>query len=185
MSPNLPSASVLMGLILAFLLSFCGVVQPPSLMPGFWTFMWKASPYTYFVQNLLGIVLHEKPVVCKKKELAFFDPPSGQTCGDYMEEFLSKAQGYIQNPEATENCAYCLSSVGDEYLRRIGASYSYLWRNFGIYWIFIVFNFFAMVAVYYIFHVRKVSLINVQAITNFTQILKGKMPFGKKKASSV
>lgn len=185
MAPNLPSANVLMGLILSFLLSFCGVVQPPSLMPGFWTFMWKASPYTYFVQNLLGLVLHDKKVVCRKKELAFFDPPSGQTCGEYMKVFLTKSSGYIQNPSATENCAYCLSTVGDDYLTRIGSKYSYLWRNFGIYWAYIGFNLCAMIVVYYVFHVRQVSLINTQSISNFTALIRGKMPFGKKKASSV
>ena len=157
MSPNLPSAAILMGLTLSFLISFCGVVQPKTLMPEFWTFMWKASPYTYFVQNLLGVMLHDKPVVCSKKELNFFNPPSGQTCGEYMAPFLSYATGYINNPDATENCGYCVFSVGDDYLSHISSSYSYLWRNFGLFWIFICFNIFAMAAVYYVFHVRQVS----------------------------
>ena len=158
MSPNLPSANVLLGLAMSFLIAFCGVTQPASLMPGFWTFMWKTSPYTYFVQNLVGIMLHEKPVICTKKELNFFDPPAGQTCGQYMAPFLSRATGYIADPDATSNCAYCLYSVGDEYLTRISASYSYLWRNFGIYWAYIIFNLFAMVTLYYIFHVKKLSI---------------------------
>lgn len=177
MSPNLPSASVIMGLTLSFLLVFCGVVQPPSLMPGFWTFMWKASPYTYFVQSLLGIVLHDKKVVCKTKELSIFNPPQGQTCGQYMEKFLSQSTGYIANPDATEDCAYCLYSVGDDYLHHIGASYGFLWRNFGFYWIYIVFNLFAMVGIYYIFHVRNV--VSVQSIKNVIDIVRGKMPFRK------
>lgn len=181
MSPNLPSAAVLMGLVLSFLLSFCGVVQPPSLMPGFWTFMWKVSPYTYFVQNLLGVVLHDKKVVCRRKELSFFDPPSGQTCQEYMAPFLSKATGYIQNPEATENCAYCMYSTGDDYLKRIGASYSYLWRNFGFYWVYIVFNLVAMVLIYYLFHVRQVSLLDLQAVQNAIATARHRMPLGKKK----
>ncbi|QID80608.1 ATP-binding cassette transporter snq2 [Saccharomyces pastorianus] len=71
-SPNLASATILLSMILIFMLAFCGVMQVPSLMPGFWTFMWKLSPYTYFVQNLLGLVLHDKEVVCSKK--LSFDP---------------------------------------------------------------------------------------------------------------
>ncbi|QLL34458.1 hypothetical protein HG536_0G03200 [Torulaspora globosa] len=184
MAPNLPSAAVMMGLVLSFLLSFCGVVQPPSLMPGFWTFMWKVSPYTYFVQNLLGIVLHGKKVVCKQKELSFFDAPSGMTCGEYMEPFLSRATGYIQNPNATENCAYCQFSVGDDYLTRISASYSYLWRNFGFYWAYIGFNLCAMIGIYYMFHVRKVGLIDFGAIKNILSTVKSKMPFSRRKISS-
>lgn len=158
MSPNLPSANVILGLCLSFLISFCGIVQPSSLMPGFWTFMWKVSPYTYFAQNLIGIMLHDKKVVCKAKEYSYLDPPTGKTCGEYMEPFLKLASGYVKNPDATEKCAYCTYRVGDEYLKRIGSSYSYMWRNFGFFWVYIIFNLAAMVVLYYLFHVRKISL---------------------------
>ncbi|CAR26648.1 ZYRO0B14762p [Zygosaccharomyces rouxii] len=160
MAPNLPSANVIMGLILSMMIQFCGVTQPMSLMPGFWTFMWKASPYTYFIQNLVAIVLHKKPVVCKKKELNYFDPPQGKTCGEYMHTFLKRSQGYIANPDATSNCAYCQVSVGDEYLSQRGVSYGNIWRNFGFYWAYIIFNLFAMVGVYYIFSVRGLRSFN-------------------------
>ncbi|SJM81709.1 probable protein SNQ2 [Zygosaccharomyces bailii] len=164
MSPNLPAASVIMGVIVTILIVFSGVVQPVSLMPGFWTFMWKVSPYTYFIQNMVAIVLHKKPVVCKTKELSLFDPPQGETCGQYMENFLQRAEGYISNPDATSNCAYCQLSVGDEYLAQRGVSYGNLWRNFGFYWAYIVFNLFAMVAIYYISSVRGVGQFHPIAI---------------------
>lgn len=160
MSPNLPSANVIMGLILSMMIQFCGVTQPMNLMPGFWTFMWKASPFTYFIQNLVAIVLHKKPVVCKEIELNYFDPPQGKTCGEYMSNFLKNAPGYISNPNATTNCAYCQVSVGDEYMTQRGVYYGNLWRNFGFYWAYIVFNMFAMVGIYYIFSVRGVGLFN-------------------------
>ncbi|GAV46590.1 hypothetical protein ZYGR_0A01820 [Zygosaccharomyces rouxii] len=164
MSPNLPSANVIMGLILSMMIQFCGVTQPVSLMPGFWTFMWKVSPFTYFIQNLVAIVLHKKPVVCKKKELNYFDPPQGKTCGEYMNGFMKQAQGYIANPDATSNCAYCQVSVGDDYMAQRGVYYGNLWRNFGFYWVYIVFNMFAMVGIYYIFSVRGVSIFNPFAV---------------------
>ena len=165
MAPNLQSANIILGLCLSFLIAFCGVVQPKSLMPGFWTFMWKASPYTYFVQNLVGIMLHKKPVVCNKKELSYFNPPSGQTCGQYMDAFLKSNTGYIKNPNDTADCAYCIYSVGDEYLSYVNAEYSHQWRNFGIYWAYIVFNIFAMVGVYYMIHVRQTKLLDPSKIT--------------------
>ncbi|KAL3232856.1 Protein SNQ2 [Nakaseomyces bracarensis] len=180
MSPNLQSANVILGLCLSFLIAFCGVVQPVSLMPGFWTFMWKTSPYTYFVQNLVGILLHNKPVKCTKKELSYFQPPSGQTCGQYMEKFLSSRSGYIVDPESTTECAYCIYSVGDDYLKHISASYSYLWRNFGIYWAYICFNIIAMVAIYYIFHVRGVGFLKpenmMKLVAKITRRNKGNKP---------
>ena len=163
-APNLPSANVMMGLTLSFLVAFCGVVQPVSLMPGFWTFMWKASPYTYFVQNLVGIMLHDKPVVCSPKESSYFNPPAGQACGEYMQTYLSSHTGYIANPDATSNCSYCIYSVGDNYLTRIGANYNYLWRNFGFFWAYILFNIVAMVCIYYIFHVKGISIINMDKL---------------------
>ncbi|CCK72499.1 ATP-binding cassette transporter SNQ2 KNAG_0K01350 [Huiozyma naganishii CBS 8797] len=166
MSPNLQSANVILGLTLSFMIAFCGVVQPKSLLPGFWTFMWKASPYTYFVQNLVGVLLHDKPVICKKKELNYFEPPSGQTCGEYMGPFLQRATGYVANPNATENCAYCIYTVGDDYLAHISASYSYVWRNFGFYFAYIFFNLFGMVVVYYIFHVSGFTFPNPIALKN-------------------
>lgn len=171
-APNLPSAGVLLSLCLSFLISFCGVVQPASLMPGFWTFMWKASPYTYFVQNAISLVLHKKPVRCKKNEMSYVNPPAGQTCGEYMSAFLKTAAGYINNPNDTENCGYCVFEVGDDYLSQISVKYSYLWRNFGFFWVYICFNIFAMAALYYIFHVRSFSL---------KQTKLGKMIMGKMK----
>ncbi|CCD25960.2 pleiotropic drug resistance family ABC transporter NDAI_0G01840 [Naumovozyma dairenensis CBS 421] len=177
MAPNLPSANVLLGLALSFLIAFCGVTQPPSLMPGFWRrFMWRTSPYTYYVQNLVGIMLHKKPVICSEKELNYFAPPSGQTCGEYMEPFLSRATGYITDPASTSNCSYCLYKVGDEYLTRMESSYSYLWRNFGIFWIYIIFNLFGMIAVYYIFHVKKLSIFRLRLVKKFLDKIRGIAP---------
>ena len=37
-------------------------------------------------------------VQCNQSEYGIFDPPSGQTCGAYMSNFLKKADGYINNP---------------------------------------------------------------------------------------
>ncbi|SSD61492.1 probable Protein SNQ2 [Saccharomycodes ludwigii] len=160
MSPNLPSANVIMGLILSLLISFCGVTQPKSLMPGFWTFMWKVSPYTYFVQNFVGLLLHNKKVVCKEKELSFFNPPPGQTCGQYMADFFQAGNtGYIVDSNATTNCGYCRYTVGDQYLHGISSSYGYIWRNFGFFWVYIGFNLIAMAFLYYWLHVRHINVL--------------------------
>ncbi|CAI4034881.1 hypothetical protein SMKI_12G0170 [Saccharomyces mikatae IFO 1815] len=161
MSPNLQSANVIIGFVLSFLLSFCGAVQPSFLMPGFWTFMWKLSPYTYFLQNFIGLLMHDTPVICSEKELSVFNPPIGQTCGEFTKPFFELGTGYIANPDATSDCAYCQFKVGDEYLARINASFSYLWRNFGLIWAYIAFNIFGMIAVYYVFQVRHFSLMKI------------------------
>lgn len=74
-----------------------------------------------------------------------------------MEPLFKFASGYIKSPEATEKCAYCTYRVGDRHLKRIGSSYSYLWRNFGFYWVYILFNIGAMILLYYFIHVRRAS----------------------------
>lgn len=83
-----------------------------------------------------------------------------------MKPFLEKATGYIENPDATSDCAYCIYEVGDNYLTHISSKYSYLWRNFGIFWIYIFFNIIAMVCVYYLFHVRQSSFLSPVSILN-------------------
>lgn len=81
-----------------------------------------------------------------------------------MAPFLKYGTGYVKNENATTNCAYCQYSVGDEYLAFISAPYSNLWRNFGFYFAYIFFNIFAMVGVYYLFHVRKLVVLNPDSI---------------------
>ena len=37
--------------------------------------------------------------MCDEDEFGVFDPPPGQTCGAYMEEFFAQSStGYIDNP---------------------------------------------------------------------------------------
>lgn len=156
-SPDLPSANVIMGLIFSFTMAFCGVFQIPALMPGFWKFMWRISPLTYFVGNLFGTSLHGRKVRCATEEYNYLDPPEGLTCGEYLEAFYLYSPGYVNNPNDTSNCAVCRYSVGDQYLEAIGIKYSQRWRNIGFFCVYIGFNCCAMVVLYYIFRVRRVN----------------------------
>lgn len=156
-SPDLPSAAIIMGLSLSFMIGFCGVVQPVRLMPGFWTFMWKVSPFTYFIQSFVSLLLHNKKVECRQDETSYFSPPSGMACGEYSQQFVEANFGYVMNPEDRSNCAYCTYKVGDQYMNTLSFKYSYLWRNFGFYWVYILFNLVGMLVAYYIFHIYNFS----------------------------
>ncbi|CDK28026.1 unnamed protein product [Kuraishia capsulata CBS 1993] len=158
-APDLPSAGLLFGLFFSFILSFCNVVQPSSLAPGFWKFMFDLSPFTYFVQNFLGVVLHEREVHCKPSELAYFNPPDGETCQEWAADFLRTVPGYLINGNETQDCGYCQYSVGDDYLQKLGVRYSNRWRNVGFFCCYIFFNLFAMYIMYWYFRVQKTSLI--------------------------
>lgn len=158
-SPDLPSANVIISFFFNFIISFCCVVQPPSNMPGFWTFMWKASPYTYFVQSMVGVILHGRSVTCGPEEYAYLDPPEGQTCGEYLSGFLENNFGYVDNPDLTSQCGYCQYRNADEYMSTFSASYHYRWRNVGFYCVYIIFNVVAMLGLFYFFRMRTGSLL--------------------------
>jgi ABC-type multidrug transport system permease subunit len=80
--------------------------------------------------GLLVFPIWDVTVQCKESEFGVFDPPSGETCGNYMAEFLSQNTGYINNPDATSGCQYCGYSKGSEYLASINLPrHVYGWRD--------------------------------------------------------
>lgn len=158
-APDIPSAAVLVSFFYSFIVAFSGVVQPVRFMPGFWTFMYKASPYTYFIENLLASILYDGKAVCILKELTHFNPPSGKTCQEYAGTFAKQTGGYLTNPSATENCGYCAYSSANSFLKNLGWDHSHIWRNFGLFCAYIAFDVVAMLALYWLFRARMRSLI--------------------------
>ncbi|KAM9905958.1 hypothetical protein OXX79_001855 [Metschnikowia pulcherrima] len=158
-APDVQSAAVLISFFFSVIVSFSGVVQPFFLIPGFWTFLYKLSPYTYVIQNLVSSLVHGRAVRCSEIEFYVFDPPSGQTCGEYMETFLSSAPGYLKDAQATSNCGYCALSTADQYLATVGIKYSYVWRNIGFLCAYTVFNLCACLMLYKFVRLTKYSLL--------------------------
>lgn len=153
--PDEQTASAVVVLLFAMSLTFCGVMQPPSALPGFWIFMYRVSPFTYWIGGMAGTQLHNRQVICSTSELSIFSPPSGQTCGQYLQDYLTAAGGQLLNSDATSDCEYCSVNVADQYLAGSGIVYSQRWRNFGIMWAFIAFNVFVAVVMYYLVRVKK------------------------------
>lgn len=153
--PDAETASAIVTLLFSMSLTFNGVMQSPTALPGFWIFMYRVSPFTYWVGSLAATQLHGRPIQCSSAELSVFDPPLGQTCGQYLSSYLSKAPGHLQNPSATSNCHYCSMSVADQYLEGTNIYWSERWRNFGLVWVYVIFNIFMTTVLYYFFRVRK------------------------------
>lgn len=160
-SPDLPSANVIMSLLFNFTIAFTGVCQSPYLMPKFWKFMWRVSPLTYFLNNLLSLVLHDRIVECSEYEYNYVDPPGGLTCGEYLTNYFESHTGYVANPSDSTDCAVCQYRVGDEFLATVGMSYNDCWRNVGLFCVYIIFNAFAMVLMYYLLRIRKAQFIRM------------------------
>ncbi|RFU24160.1 hypothetical protein B7463_g12179, partial [Scytalidium lignicola] len=153
--PDADTAGRFGTIMFAMTLAFNGVFQPPKALPGFWIFMYRVSPLTYFVSAVSSAGLAGKKVVCADYELSIVQPAPGMTCGQYLEPYANAAGGAIYNPNATADCQYCSASTVDQFLATVNIHYSTRWRDFGIGWSYIVFNIFMAAVLYYLFRVRK------------------------------
>jgi ATP-binding cassette, subfamily G (WHITE), member 2, PDR len=134
---------------------FCGVLATPDAMPGFWIFLYRVSPLSYWVSAILSVGLANVNVTCANNEWIALTPPSGQTCSDYMTEYMSRMGGYLLDPVATSNCSYCKIESTNVFLSGISSDYEDRWRNFGIMWTFIAFNIMAAIFLYWIARMPK------------------------------
>ncbi|KAG4432132.1 hypothetical protein IFR05_012387 [Cadophora sp. M221] len=153
--PDAQTAGGIVTLLMLMMTMFCGVLQSPQALPGFWIFMYRVNPFTYWISGIAATLLHSREVECSSSEMSVFSSPVGQTCGEYLNSYLENAPGYLLNPNSTEACQYCSIRNGDIYLAGPKIYWNERWRNFGILWAFIVFNFFLAIVLYYVFRVKK------------------------------
>jgi ATP-binding cassette subfamily G (WHITE) protein 2 (PDR) len=117
--------------------------------------MYRVSPFTYLASGLLSTSIANADVHCASFELRSIQPPVGQTCGQYLAEYMMFAGGTVYNPNATENCEFCSLANTDQYLASVNVFYSDRWRNFGLMWVYILFNATAAVFFYWLARVPK------------------------------
>ncbi|KAL7929751.1 ABC-2 type transporter domain-containing protein [Trichoderma chlorosporum] len=140
-APNELMASLLVPVFFLFVVSFCGVVVPPRQLPTFWrSWMYWLSPFHYLLEAFLGAAIHDHPVQCSSSEFARFSAPPGQTCASYTASFINQAGGYVQTA-ADGLCEFCQYATGDQFGLGFSVEYSHIWRDFGIFCGFIMFNY--------------------------------------------
>ncbi|KAJ5961268.1 CDR ABC transporter [Penicillium vulpinum] len=144
----------LANLLFSLCLIFCGVLATPQQMPRFWIFMYRVSPFTYLVSAMLSTGTSGANVVCEDIEYLHFEP-AGNTCGEYMSDYISAAGGYLLNENATTDCTFCAIKHTDTFLGSVGSYYKDAWRNFGLMWVYIIFNIAAALAIYWLARVPK------------------------------
>jgi ABC-type multidrug transport system permease subunit len=160
-APNPQLASVLFSVFFSFVIVFCGVVQPPPLMPKFWSsWMFPLSPFTYLLEGLLGNVLGGEAIVCAANELNTLNPPAGQSCEQFLGAyFASGAPGYfVQNADGS--CGTCAYAQAETFLSSLSTSSltlssSHKWRNLGIIAAYIAFNFFLCLGLFWAFRIHQ------------------------------
>jgi len=137
-------------LIFSLSLIFCGVLATPSSLPGFWIFMYRVSPFTYLISAMLSTAVSGAPATCSVTELKLINPPSGQTCQEYLGPLLEQAGGTLGNAAATSSCEYCGIESTDVFLNQLSINSDDDWRNFGLLWVYIVFNVIAALGLYWL-----------------------------------
>jgi len=141
LTPSTTVAALLNPFIFSTLNLFCGVMIPKDNMPKFWSsWMYWLDPYHYIIEGLVSAQLHDVEVRCASDEFSIFNPPPGQTCGNYAAAFMAKAPGYINNLNATSDCEYCQYSVGQDFYNGLSMDFANRWRNLGILCMYLAFN---------------------------------------------
>ncbi|KAH6669801.1 putative ABC transporter CDR4 [Halenospora varia] len=155
--PDAETAGNIATLMFSMTLTFNGVFQPPQALPGFWIFMYRVSPLTYLVAAIASTGLAGREVQCSSREIIIVQPPTGRTCGDYLNSYAKLSGGAIYNPTANADCQLCSLTNTDQFLGSVSITYGTRWRDYGIGFAFIFFNIFMAVLLYYLIRVRKGS----------------------------
>ncbi|EKD14968.1 uncharacterized protein L3040_003835 [Drepanopeziza brunnea f. sp. 'multigermtubi'] len=134
-APNAAFAAFASPVLIGVLAPFCGILVPYDQIVGFWRYwLYYLNPFTYFMGAMLVFDIWDTEVTCNESEFAIFDPPRGQTCGQYLERYLREAGSgsNLINPLATEECRVCQFREGGDYLKTLNLSKSHGWRDVGI-----------------------------------------------------
>ena len=144
----------LANLLFNVVLIFCGVLTggPPN---GFWIFVYRLSPFTYWVSAVLSTGLANVDVTCNSDEIVRINPPSNQSCQEYLGDLVSSAGGYLVDQDATSECGYCPLGDTNAFLDAVGSSYDTRWRDYGIGMAYIAFNIAAAIFLYWLARVPK------------------------------
>ncbi|KAL9123282.1 MAG: hypothetical protein Q9187_000154 [Circinaria calcarea] len=142
-------------LIFSLMLIFNGVLATPTALPGFWIFMYRVSPFTYLISAMLSTGIANTIATCSDIELLTLQPTPGNSCGEYMQSYISSTGGYLTNANASSDCRFCAVADTNTFLASVSSSYADRWRNLGIMAAFTVFNVFAALGIYWLVRLPK------------------------------
>ncbi|KAF3069069.1 ABC transporter CDR4 [Daldinia childiae] len=144
-------------LVSSLWLIFCGVLVAPSQLPGFWIFMYRVAPLTYLIGAMVSTGIGNTVVTCSSYELLRFESPPGQTCGQYMLQYLSypEVSGSLVNPDSTGQCIYCPLRETNTFLATMEIYVVDRWRDFGLQFVYVAFNIILTFFLYWLARVPK------------------------------
>ncbi|KAF8329222.1 pleiotropic drug resistance ABC transporter [Amanita rubescens] len=158
MAPTPEIAALLFSTLFSFVIGFNGVLEPFRQLK-WWSWMYRLSPYTYLIEGLLGQAIGHQEVNCSSVEFVTINPPSGLTCRQYMDRYISFAGGYLANPNAASSCQFCSIRTTDQFLAtNFNIFYSHHWRNFGFMIAYVAFNICCIFVFTWFFRIRTESI---------------------------
>ena len=119
--------------------------------------MYRISPFTYLIEGMLSTAVANTLVVCATNEYLKFSPSDGQTCQRYMNSYISSFGGYLEpgTAQSTTNCSFCQIRDTNTFLAGVAVHPAHMWRDFGIMWVYIIFNIFGAIFLYWWVRVPK------------------------------
>lgn len=152
MCPDLTVIGVVNPFIFIVNNGFTGILVTYYAMPEFYrSWLYWANPTTWLTRGLLASIMHDLPVQCSPAELVRFVLPANATCASFAGEWLESASGYFVDPDAADQCEYCIFANGDEYLATVNVQYDKRWRDLGMFCVFIATNLVLVYALYWAF----------------------------------
>jgi ABC-type multidrug transport system permease subunit len=125
--------------------------------------MYRVSPFTYLVSAVLSTGLSGGKAECSSIELLTVDPPSGQNCSTYLDQYVDLYQANLLNPEANSGCEICSIRSTDAFLAQLSIKFSDHWRNVGLLFVYVGFNIVMALLLYWLIRVPKKWSRKVQA----------------------
>ncbi|KAG8681870.1 hypothetical protein FRC08_015347 [Ceratobasidium sp. 394] len=158
MAPNAMISGLLFSFLFSFVLTFNGVMQPYSQLIPFWKWMYRLSPFTYLIEGMVVDGVGGMATQCSSTEIQTLTPLSGQTCQQFMGQYITQAGGYLLNGNDTSNCQFCPQSSSDAYLSSINMSFANRWRDIGLLFAYTAFNIILIYVCTYMFRIRRSSI---------------------------
>jgi ABC-type multidrug transport system permease subunit len=143
------------GLLFMLCLVFCGILAGPGDFPGFWIFMYRVSPFTYLTAGMLSVGVANTDIVCAANEIITVRPFDNETCLEYMRPYMQQYGGRVLNEDATSDCQFCPMDNTNDFLAGVHANYEDRWTNFGLIWVYCIFNVLAALLLYWYVRVPK------------------------------
>lgn len=122
--------------------------------------MYRINPFTYSIEGFLGTSLANSEVHCAESEFVTFFAPSGESCAEYLNDYVSSAGGYVAIPDSlggnnSAQCQYCPTLDTNAFLEGINVDFGNRWRNFGLMWVYCIFNIAMALAIYWLVRVPR------------------------------